>query len=744
MPWPIRSISLGVHGPWLALFWLALGIALTLAVWAYRAPVPPLPRAYRIVLGLLRFTALGLLILVLFQPVVTVAARGDDKPLLPVLLDTSSSMNLPSRAGVGDSTTRLAVAEEVLDRLLPDLRRDFDVQLYGFSTGVEQLAPAGAGDRLAVPARGAATSLGPALAEVLARPGRRPSALLLMSDGAANSGSDPLAAAERLGVPILAVPASLDSTVEDVWVAECLANRTAYLGQETVVSVTLGSELPVATRVGVILREDDRVITREFVTLPAGAGRVPVEIRFRPDRLGLHRYAAEVEQVSGELTSENNARAFAIEVHEERLQVLVIADRVSWDATFIRRALASDRTLSTTAIVRLDPRSPDFKVVGVGRLGGLPTRAAELAPFGAVVLVGVDPGRLPAQSRDALISFAREGGGLLAVAGSTADAFRGFNAAGSAFGSLFPARPAPGGPPGELVTCALTAAGASHPVTSLGESPTRASQLWSELPPVRSGEMLEATLAGEVLVEGRGARTLVPLVIAGRTAGGRILVVNAALVWRWGFLVPGVQSEDAVHRRFWGEAVRWLAEGRGGGNLELFADQSVFLGGKRVTIGARLTDEQLKPVDDAQVAVEVVPDAGGQPLAVQLVPGEGRGQYAGEAGFLAAGLYRLKGTAVRGKSRWSGEGDHFLVDHASLEGTTPAANPDLLRRLAARTGGALVDPAEARTSIRSVVASRVSAARAVEVKLWNHAGMFIAFVSCVSLEWFLRRRRGLA
>jgi hypothetical protein len=163
-----------------------------------------------------------------------------------------------------------------------------------------------------------------------------------------------------------------------------------------------------------------------------------------------------------------------------------------------------------------------------------------------------------------------------------------------------------------------------------------------------------------------------------------------------------------------------------------------------VTIGARLTDDQLKPVDDAHVAIEVVPAAGGQPLTVQLVPGEGRGQYAGEAGFLEPGLYRLKGTAERGKSRWTAEGEHFLVDRASLEGTTPAANPDLLRRLAAHTGGAFVPPGEARSSIKSLVASRVSAAQAVEVKLWNHAGMFIAFVSCVSLEWFLRRRRGLA
>ncbi len=55
MSWPIRSISLGVDGPWVVAFWVGLALAALLAVWAYRAPVPPLPRASRIVLGMLRF-----------------------------------------------------------------------------------------------------------------------------------------------------------------------------------------------------------------------------------------------------------------------------------------------------------------------------------------------------------------------------------------------------------------------------------------------------------------------------------------------------------------------------------------------------------------------------------------------------------------------------------------------------------------------------------------------------------------
>ena len=742
MHWPVRSISLGAHGPWVVVFWLAVALALCLAVWAYRAPVPPLPRSNRVLFALLRFTALSLLIIILFQPVVTVASREDQKPLLPILLDLSSSMNLPVRAGQADSTTRLQLVHGLLSRLTPELERDFEVRLYGFAAEAEEIA-LNEGSRMPeVAARGSVTALGPALSDVLTRRGRRPAAAVLLSDGATNSGSDPLAAAERLGVPILCVPASLDSAVSDVWVAECLANRNAFLGQETQVSVTLASDFKLSTRVAVLLREDERVIARESAILPAGPSRVPVEIRFRPDRLGLHRYMVEVEAAPGELTRDNNLRAFAIKVQEDRLQVLVLADAVSWDFTFIRRALASDRTLAVTAVVRLERQNGGYEVLGGGRLRGMPARAADLVPFGAVVLVGVDAAQLPGQARAALTGFARSGGGILVVSGPPGRAYPGFNS--PEIGALLPARPTSAPASTDFVSLSLTDAGLVHPVTSLGEAPSSAAELWQKLPPVRIGSPLEVRLSGEVLVHGESSAGRVPIVVAGRSAGGRVLMVNGSLVWRWGFLLPGMAGSDLAHRRFWGDAVRWLAEGRGGGNLELFADQSVFLGGKRVTLGARLTDDQLRPIDDAEVTVEVVPDGGGEPISVRLVPGEGRGQYSGEAGFLAAGLYRLRGSAKRGEQRWTGEGEHFLVDQASLEGAMPAANPDLLRRLAARTDGAFVAPEEAESSIRSLVERRLAAIQTVELKIWNHAGMFLAFVGCVSLEWFLRRRRGLA
>jgi hypothetical protein len=749
--WPIRSISLGVNGPWVVAFWIGLALAAALAIWAYRAPVPPLPRASRIVLGMLRFLALGLLVFAIFQPVVTVASRGDERPLLAVLLDRSASMNLPADAK-GDSTRRIQAAARLLGELAPALEREFDVRAYGFGAGLGEIAreegkPAGE-----IAATEGATALGPALSELLAERERRPLAVVLLSDGGANAGSDPVTIAERGGVPVVAVPASLDSTVIDAHIAECLANRTAQLGQETAVQVAIESELALATRATLVLAGESGVIAREPVTLPAGPGRTTVTLRFRPERLGMHRYSVALEGVPGELTPANNRRAFALKVVEERMQVLLIADQLSWDVTFLRRTLAQDRGFALTTLVKLGAESAAYRPIGAGKLGQLPAKAAELAPFDCVILAGISATGLPQAARQAVRAYAERGGGVMVVAGPGARPLRAYEPGGPLAG-LLPVRPQARPADPELVQPRLTPAGLLHPVTSLGETGALADQLWRELPPVATGQPLSSSLAGDVLVSGGSAAT--PLVVAGRMAAGRTLLVNTSLAWRWSFLVGGTQGNDTVHRRFWSDGVRWLAEGKSGGQLEIFADQASFLRGRQVTLGARLTGDDLEPIGDAEIKVQLVPvagsgeggsaGAGAEPHEVALASSGGNGQYAGAADpALPPGFYRLRGTAVRGERRWTAEGDPFLVDEAGLEGLTPAADPALLRRIAEASNGAFVAPEDAARAILKTAREELAVVRTREIKLWNHAGLFLAFVGCVSVEWFLRRRRGLA
>lgn len=252
------SFRAGAEAGWFIFLLLILG---GLAVLMYRRSPPGLAPSRRYVLTGLRVLFLGLLLALLLRPVLALTVEGRVRRLLVLLVDSSASMQikdprtepddqkraalaagliepargmppapLPSSAMNLPPAGRIAVVRQALQNpklnLLPRLDREFDLSIFTFGQGLVELsarqaetnAAARKGGKLDLPARfpwtgqltatNPATALGDALREVLNRKRGQPLAgVLLVSDGANNSGGSPREAAalcRREGVPLYA------------------------------------------------------------------------------------------------------------------------------------------------------------------------------------------------------------------------------------------------------------------------------------------------------------------------------------------------------------------------------------------------------------------------------------------------------------------------------------------------------------------------------------------------------------
>ncbi len=179
-----------------SLVWLvpALAAAVALAVWAYRFALPPLGPGTRRSLTVLRALGLVLLAALLARPLLSLAGRGGPAVVV-VLEDRSLSMTLPSGE---PGRTRAQVAERAAAELRRRLVGRFKVQRWQFAASA---APA-AGDSAGQLDR-ASTALGDAIAAA----GELPSlaAVVVVTDGVANRGRDPVQAARELGRTVSAV-----------------------------------------------------------------------------------------------------------------------------------------------------------------------------------------------------------------------------------------------------------------------------------------------------------------------------------------------------------------------------------------------------------------------------------------------------------------------------------------------------------------------------------------------------------
>ena len=85
----------------------------------------------------------------------------------------------------------------------------------------------------------------------------------------------------------------------------------------------------------------------------------------------------------------------------------------------------------------------------------------------------------------------------------------------------------------------------------------------------------------------------------------------------------------------------------------------------------------------------------------------------------------------------------FTVEAMSLEDSETRQRPSVLRRLAEGSGGGYYSPATIQEVPEPAAFAWTKRVSSREFELWNSPWMLSAFVGLLSLEWTLRRRKGL-
>ncbi len=338
---PLAKLSVWPDGlaDW-TLVTILLVVGLFVAYFAYHRTQPALERSKRWTLRLLRASALLLLLFLILEPILFTKHSKVLPPSVLLLVDDSGSMNLQNH----DGRTRLQQARQEAEFAQRGLESRHEKPQLLVAEGARRLR------RAPNSGQSEGTNL-PALLLSAAQSHLEDNlqAILLLSDGRS---TDPdLPSLRGLQLPVFTLAVGDSNGPGDLRLDRVHYPTVAYRGETIEVTAEAVVEASDAGHSRAILESGASADTVSF-SWPRGGGRIPLSFQVRADSLGMLRRTLRLTPLKAEALLENNAIEIGVEVLKDRLHVLLLESRPSWDFHFLRRRLAEDPRFEVQGVYR--------------------------------------------------------------------------------------------------------------------------------------------------------------------------------------------------------------------------------------------------------------------------------------------------------------------------------------------------------------------------------------------------------
>jgi uncharacterized membrane protein len=740
----------------LVVFIAAAAAGLAFLIRSRLAQAAPVMRSWRAgTIWALEALMAAIILVLLWQPAITVAELRPQQNIIAVLVDDSRSMAI-SEDGTTRETTREAQAVDALQNgVLASLNRSFQTRLYRIDDTLARID-----DLKDLKPDAPSTRIGDSLKQFSEQTSDLPiGAVVLLSDGADNSGgisSDAISALRARHIPVHTVGFGREHAKHDVEIEDAEIAPRALAGSRLAAKISFEQRGYNGQKITLTVRDTSsaqpKLLTSRTVAL-GPEGNLQTEIlMFDIGGDGARTLQIAAALLPGEENTANNTLTRVVNVGSEARRILYLEGEPRWEYKFIRQAEQDDRMVQIVSTVRTSENKTYRQGISDPNelATGFPTRAEDLFAYQGLILGSIEAGYFTPAQQELIRQFVdRRGGGLLFLGGQFAMADGAWNA--SNLTDLFPtALPTQTGtfhreadPKNGTThtTVELAPAGVDSIITRLVDDPAANAAKWKTLPYLMDYEDPGVpkpgaqVLANTITPEGRK----LPLLITENFGHGRTAIMATGGSWRWQMSLP---LGDTAHDLFWQQLLRWVVSDTPG-HVAASVPAQILLDNGAVNLTAQVSDPQYNPAPDAKVEAHILGPSGVN-AAIEMTPvPDSPGQFQASWSAPKTGSYLTEVTAVRtGKElgrdvltfeRLDGVAENFHTDQ----------NRELLEHLAAQTGGQYWKPSDLGKLASAIPYSQGGMTVRETKDLWNLPLVFFVLVLLRFSEWWLRRKWGI-
>jgi hypothetical protein len=318
---------------------------------------------------------------------------------------------------------------------------------------------------------------------------------------------------------------------------------------------------------------------------------------------------------------------------------------------------------------------------------------------------------------------------------------------------------------------------ASHPIWHLSADDTQNRAILKTLPRFLGSHRVGGAKSGAEVLARIGTQPALAVQPYGR---GRTMVMTTPITRRWAgdFTQAWGEKDARYYKKFWRNVVYWLTENSSIGRRRLLVetDKRLYRPGEPIVLRAQTFDENASLTLDYRVAVSIEPrsatdvasddsplrrpSAGmkgpllpwGEEFELTRVPAEKSYTAAlpvAEARSLPSGVsltqgLRIELTAYENNTQVDSTALDVQVLDDPAEQQNPLPNHDLLRRIAARSGGTVLGGSDDLSAMLDRLPRMEAPSEVKVVPAWSRWWLLTLLVALLTVEWVYRRRVGLA
>jgi hypothetical protein len=359
---------------WFVLLAVLLGVIYSFILY-YKNKNIDFEKRPKLIMTIFRGVAVTLIALLVLGIMLKMSVKESEKPILVVAVDNSESLTLTK-----DSAFYRHEFVKQLTALMQDFGNKYEIRPYLLGSEPIAVMPDSLGDKLRFDQK--RTDLSAIFDEINnLYANSNVGAMVLLSDGIYNSGSNPYYKAEKSAYPIYSVGMGNSEALVDLYLADIVHNKQTYKGNFAPIEIKVAATKLSGKSVKLTVTDNaNQEVFSKNLTISGAQYFETVRFSIETKEKGIKKYTVTVSNIEGEATHVNNMAAFYLDVIDSRDKIAIIYHSPHPDVSAMKQALELSESfeVTTSSIDEFSGNVTQYALVVLHQLPALSNAAGTL------------------------------------------------------------------------------------------------------------------------------------------------------------------------------------------------------------------------------------------------------------------------------------------------------------------------------------------------------------------------------